>query len=67
MAPVKRFLAVIDAAQHRGSFGGPRTWLYGIARNVIAAESRRSMRERRAESLADGTVVFITTRNWPDF
>ena len=49
------FLAVIDAAAaYRGSFGGPRTWLYGIARNVIAAEFRRSIRERRAESLVAG-------------
>jgi RNA polymerase sigma factor (sigma-70 family) len=49
------FLAVIDAAaRYRGSFGGPRTWLYGIARNVIAAEFRRSVREHRAESLVAG-------------
>jgi RNA polymerase sigma-70 factor (ECF subfamily) len=49
------FLAVIEAAAHyRGSFGGPRTWLYGIARNVIAAEFRRSARERRAEDLSAG-------------
>ena len=49
------FLAVIDAApRYRGSFGGPRTRLYGIARNVIAAEFRRSMRERRAETLVVG-------------
>ncbi|HEY1004430.1 MAG TPA: sigma-70 family RNA polymerase sigma factor [Streptosporangiaceae bacterium] len=49
------FLAVIDAAAcYRGSFGGPRTWLYGIARNVIAAELRRSMRERRAQALFAG-------------
>jgi RNA polymerase sigma factor (sigma-70 family) len=49
------FLAVIDAAaRYRGSFGGPRTWLYGIARNVIAAELRRSMRERRAQALVAG-------------
>jgi RNA polymerase sigma-70 factor (ECF subfamily) len=49
------FLAVIDAApRYRGSFGGPRTWLYGIARNVIAAEVRRSVRERRAESQVAG-------------
>ena len=48
-------LAVIDAAAaYRGSFGGPRTWLYGIARNVIAAEFRRSAREHRAESLVAG-------------
>src|SRR6202041_1326346 len=46
------FLAVIEAAaSYRGSFGGPRTWLFGIARNVIAAEFRRSARERRAEQV----------------
>jgi len=49
------FLAVIDAAAHyRGSFGGPRTWLYGIARNIIAAEFRRSARDSRAESVVAG-------------
>jgi RNA polymerase sigma factor (sigma-70 family) len=49
------FLAAIEAAaQYRGSFGGPRTWLFGIARNVIAAEFRRSARERRAEDLIAG-------------
>ncbi len=49
------FVAVIEAAaRYRGSTGGPRTWLYGIARNVIAAEFRRSAREQRAESLVAG-------------
>ena len=49
------FLAAIEAAAHyRGSSGGPRTWLYGIARHVIAAEFRRSARERRAEGLIAG-------------
>src|SRR5258708_13359515 len=49
------FLAVIEAAEHyRGSYGGPRTWLYGIAPNIIAAEFRRSARERRAENLIAG-------------
>jgi RNA polymerase sigma factor (sigma-70 family) len=49
------FLAVIEAAAgYRGSFGGPRTWLFGIARNVIAAEFRRSARQRRAEGLIAG-------------
>jgi RNA polymerase sigma-70 factor (ECF subfamily) len=43
------FLAVIAAAaRYRGATGGPRTWLYGIARNVIAAEFRRSAREEQA-------------------
>jgi len=49
------FLAVIEAAAgYRGSYGGPRTWLFGIARNVIAAEFRRSARERRAEQVIAG-------------
>jgi RNA polymerase sigma factor (sigma-70 family) len=49
------FLAAIEAAAHyRGAFGGPRTWLFGIARNVIAAEFRRSARQRRAEHLIAG-------------
>jgi RNA polymerase sigma-70 factor (ECF subfamily) len=49
------FLAVIEAAaRYRGSAGGPRTWLYGIARNVIAAEFRRLAREQRAERLIAG-------------
>jgi len=49
------FLAVIEAAaRYRGSFGGPRTWLFGIARNVVAAEFRRSAREQRAASLVAG-------------
>ena len=49
------FLAVIEAAAaYRGSFGGPRTWLFGIARNVIAAEFRRSVRERHVEGLVAG-------------
>jgi len=49
------FLATIEAAaQYRGSAGGPRAWLYGIARHVIAAEFRRSARERRAQGLIAG-------------
>ena len=49
------FLAVIEAAsRYRGSAGGPRTWMFGIARNVIGAEFRRSARERRAEAMIAG-------------
>jgi RNA polymerase sigma factor (sigma-70 family) len=49
------FLAVIEAAaRYRGSSGGPRTWLYGIARNIVAAEFRRCVREHLAESLVAG-------------
>jgi DNA-directed RNA polymerase specialized sigma24 family protein len=45
------FVAVIEtAARYRGSTGGPRTWLYGIARNVIAAEFRRSVRDQTTAS-----------------
>jgi RNA polymerase sigma factor (sigma-70 family) len=55
------FLAVIEAAaRYRGSSGGPRTWLYGIARNVVAAEFRRSVRELRAESLVAGRRLLDT-------
>ncbi len=54
------FLAVIEAAAgYRGSFGGPRTWLFGIARNVIAAEFRRSARERRAEQVIAGRRLLL--------
>ena len=49
------FLAVIEAAAgYRGSAGGPRTWLYGIARNVVAGEFRRLARQQRAEHLIAG-------------
>src|ERR1700729_814609 len=49
------FLAVIEAAaRYRGSFGGPRAGVYGVARTVIPAESRRSAREQRAERLIAG-------------
>jgi RNA polymerase sigma factor (sigma-70 family) len=55
------FVAVIEAAAgYRGSFGGPRTWLFGIARNVIAAEFRRSGRQRRAECLIAGRRLLDT-------
>ncbi|HTW02935.1 MAG TPA: sigma-70 family RNA polymerase sigma factor [Streptosporangiaceae bacterium] len=43
------FLAVIGSAHsYRPSRGPQSAWLYGIARNVIAEESRRSASERRA-------------------
>lgn len=55
------FVAAINAAEHyRGAAGGPRTWLYGIARNIIAAEFRRSERERRAEALIGGRRLLET-------
>ena len=45
------FLAAIDSAHtYRPTRGEPVGWLYGLARNVVAAEHRRSARERRAVS-----------------
>jgi RNA polymerase sigma factor (sigma-70 family) len=44
------FLAAIDSAHsYRPGRVEPIAWLYGIARNVVAAERRRSGREQRAE------------------
>jgi RNA polymerase sigma-70 factor (ECF subfamily) len=49
------FLAVIGSAHtYRPGRGTQVAWLYGIARNVIAAEFRRAAREQRAESLVAG-------------
>src|ERR1700712_4244343 len=49
------FLAALDAA---GAYrAGPRSrdaWLYGIARNTVAAELRRGSRERRANRRVEG-------------
>jgi RNA polymerase sigma factor (sigma-70 family) len=43
------FLAVIGSAHaYRPGRGPQAAWLYGIARNVIAGERRRSANERRA-------------------
>ncbi|MFE7759974.1 RNA polymerase sigma factor [Streptomyces sp. NPDC057438] len=40
------FLAVIDSARaYRPELGSETAWLYGIARNVVAAEARRSARQ----------------------
>jgi RNA polymerase sigma-70 factor, ECF subfamily len=48
------FLAAIDAAaSYRAARGEPRAWLFGIARNVVAAEFRRADRERRAHARID--------------
>lgn len=48
------FLAAVkDAATYRGD-GAPRAWLFGIARVVVASESRRSAREHRAVKQIEG-------------
>ncbi|MFI1408428.1 RNA polymerase sigma factor [Streptomyces sp. NPDC020707] len=40
------FLAVIDSARtYRPELGSETAWLYGIARNVVATEARRSARQ----------------------
>jgi RNA polymerase sigma-70 factor (ECF subfamily) len=44
------FLQVIDAAEgYRGGPGGARGWLYGIARNVVAAARRDTQRRQQRE------------------
>ena len=49
------FLAAIDAApSYRAARGVPEAWLFGIARNVVAAERRRAGRERRAHADLEG-------------
>jgi len=40
--------ALGSAASYRGGPGGERAWLYGVARNVVAEERRRSAREWQA-------------------
>lgn len=54
------FLAVIDAsAGYRGA-AGPRAWLYGIARNVIAAHIRQATRRRQTEARLVGRALLDT-------
>jgi RNA polymerase sigma-70 factor (ECF subfamily) len=49
------FLAAIDAAAgYRPRRGAPVAWLFGVARNVVAAEYRRAGRERRANARVEG-------------
>jgi RNA polymerase sigma factor (sigma-70 family) len=49
------FLAAIDSAhRYRPRRAEPIAWLYGVARNVVAAEFRRSERERRATTRVAG-------------
>lgn len=49
------FLTAIDAApSYRSGRGAPSAWLFGIARNVVSAEHRRSGREQRAHARVEG-------------
>jgi RNA polymerase sigma factor (sigma-70 family) len=52
------FLAAIDSAHRYRGRGTPTTWLYGIARVVVAEDRRRSDRERvRAERLRGSALL----------
>lgn len=49
------FLAAIASVHaYRPSRGSPAAWLYGIARNIIAGERRRSAHETRAAGRMSG-------------
>lgn len=49
------FVAAIEAAAaYRSGRGTPRAWLFGIARNVVASDLRRSKRERDAQERLQG-------------
>jgi RNA polymerase sigma-70 factor (ECF subfamily) len=52
------FLAAIESAgSYRPGRGSPMAWLYGVARNVVSGELRRSGRERRAVGRLGGQRV----------
>ncbi|GLY77978.1 hypothetical protein Airi01_062450 [Actinoallomurus iriomotensis] len=49
------FLAAIETAdRYRARLGGETAWLVGIARNVLAAERRRSARQLDKDRRAGG-------------
>ena len=49
------FLQVIDsAASYQGGPGGPRGWLFGIARNLVAGQRRDSVRADRSHARLAG-------------
>lgn len=52
------FLAAIDSGHsYRAGRGSPTGWLYGVARNVMAASRRRSARELRTTSRIAGRAL----------
>ncbi len=55
------FLAVIESAEtFTPGRGDPAAWLYGVARNVVSADRRRSVREYRAYERAAGRALVDT-------
>jgi len=52
------FLAAIDSAhRYRPRRGTPRTWLFGIARTVVAADARSRERRRVGEERVRGSAL----------
>jgi RNA polymerase sigma factor (sigma-70 family) len=52
------FLAVIDSADsYRPDLGDPARWLFGVARNVLAADRRRNARGLRAAGRLAGRAL----------
>jgi phosphoribosylaminoimidazole-succinocarboxamide synthase len=49
--------ALSSATAYRPEQGEPIRWLYGVARNVVAAERRRSARERMAVRRVSGRAL----------
>lgn len=51
------FLAAIDSAHRYRPHGTPKSWLYGIARVVVAEDRRRGARERTRERRLRGSAL----------
>lgn len=51
------FLAAIRSAHRYRPRAAPKSWLYGIARNVVANDRRRSARERAGEERLRGSAL----------
>lgn len=52
------FLAAIDSAHRYRPRGTPKTWLYGIALNIVAEDRRRNARESvRGERLRGSAIL----------
>jgi RNA polymerase sigma factor (sigma-70 family) len=49
--------AIVTAPRYDERQGPPQAWLFGVARNTVAAEHRRSARERRMLSKIQGRAL----------